>query len=145
MRVLIPSERKSDTATKYAVRALTEATRVEMRDKKAPVRVTAISPGLNPLFLNLDSYRYRKQWRIVTEFHENAVGNSSIYEKNPTLSTAVLLKITLDGGRYCCSRLICTRGSRTLLYKRYTPTSSRIIPFKPGKVGALMRPRDQYK
>ncbi|MEX2381720.1 MAG: SDR family NAD(P)-dependent oxidoreductase [Opitutales bacterium] len=41
------------SATKFAVRALTEATRQELREIESPIRVSAISPGL-----------------VVTEFHE---------------------------------------------------------------------------
>ena len=32
-------------ATKFAVRALTEALRVELRARQSPIRVTAVSPG----------------------------------------------------------------------------------------------------
>src|SRR4051812_23945105 len=51
-------------ATKFAVRALTEALRQELRAKKSPIRVTAISPG-----------------HVETEFAQVFSGDDSIYRK----------------------------------------------------------------
>jgi len=51
-------------ATKHAVRALTEALRQELRERKSPIRVTAVSPG-----------------HVLTEFADVFTGRSGAHQE----------------------------------------------------------------
>src|SRR5690606_9265725 len=50
-------------ATKYAVRALTEALRKELREAGSPIRVSSVSPGLTETEFHLDFFGSEAQAR----------------------------------------------------------------------------------